>query len=197
MSTAPAKLMTSEEFWQLPDNDGVERWLVRGELRERFLDEESDMSRRSPQHANATAVLTALLYAWCQSQSDPRPRVFNGDAYFRLQSNPDTNVGIDVAVATPEQVSRLKLDDRFIDGPPLLAIEVISSSDKAQEIYDKLRSYLVARTPVVWIVNPFVQTVTAYRPGKDPVLFTQSQELTSEPELPGFRCPVAELFRIG
>jgi Uma2 family endonuclease len=47
---------------------------------------------------------------------------------------------------------------------------------------------------VVWIVDPDLRTVTVHRPQTPPVLFNTLQELTCEPELPGFKVPVAHLF---
>ena len=45
-----------------------------------------------------------------------------------------------------------------------------------------------------YAVDPFDDTVTVYRPGHEPVLFNRTQELVGDPELPGFRCRVAEIF---
>ena len=47
---------------------------------------------------------------------------------------------------------------------------------------------------IVWVVNPRFRTVTVYRPGAAPVMFSGYQELTAEPHLPGFRVPVDRLW---
>ena len=49
-------------------------------------------------------------------------------------------------------------------------------------------------TPVVWIVDPYSETVAVHRLGLEPKYFTLSDELPGDPELPGFRCAVAEIF---
>jgi len=187
MATVAAP-MTTEEFLALPVNDKVERWLVEGQLRER------KMSRRSPQHASSVTQVSRHLANWCAVAKSPAPKVYAGDIYFRLRRNPDTNVGIDIAVATAEQVAALEPDAQLIDGPPLLAVEVLSPSDRVKAFKSKARQYLKNGTEVVWIVDPYDRTVIVYRPGDRPVLFNDSQTIEGDPELPGFRVPVAELF---
>ncbi|HEV3437722.1 MAG TPA: hypothetical protein VG122_10210 [Gemmata sp.] len=56
-SASSVKLMTAEEFFALPD-DGVERWLIRGELREK---RDTDMTRRSKSHSIAEGRITGIL----------------------------------------------------------------------------------------------------------------------------------------
>jgi Uma2 family endonuclease len=181
--------MTSDDLWSMPDDDKFERWLIDGELRER------PMTLRSPGHAGAVIAIGMLLANWCRTRPQPRPKGFAGDIYFRLRRDPDTNVGIDVALATPDQVAGLTPEARFIEGPPLLAVEVLSASDVVQDIQEKIDSYLEHGTPLVWIVDPFDSTVTLYRPGASPVMVNETQELSGDPELPGFRCRVAEIFK--
>ena len=97
-------------------------------------------------------------------------------------------------MASPAQVAATKKKSSFIDGPPLLAVEVLSPYDKQREIDEAIEEYLACGVRVVWIVDPFDDTVTVYRPGHEPVLFNRTQELVGDPELPGFRCRVAEIF---
>ncbi|HEY2411324.1 MAG TPA: hypothetical protein VGI40_03730, partial [Pirellulaceae bacterium] len=71
MSIAEApRTMTVEEFLALPD-DGVERWLIRGELRE---NREVDMNRRNPDHSGTMANLAGLLRDWLKRQPKPQGR---------------------------------------------------------------------------------------------------------------------------
>ena len=46
----------------------------------------------------------------------------------------------------------------------------------------------------VWIVDPHDETVLVHRPGELPKLFTVRDELTAEPQLPGFRTAVSRIF---
>src|SRR5262245_36197943 len=139
--TTAAKLMTSEEFFALPDEEGVERRLIRGELWER-REGEPNLTKRNPFHSGATAALARLIGNWSGALPQPRGQVFDGEAYFRLRPDPETNVGIDVAYASPEQVAKLTPRDRFIDGPPILAVEVLSPNDKHEDTIAAITEYL-------------------------------------------------------
>ena len=63
-----------------------------------------------------------------------------------------------------------------------------------EDVQEKIGEYLKNGTRLVWLVDPFQETVTAYRPNAEPVLFSRSERLTGDPELPGFSVSVAELF---
>jgi Uma2 family endonuclease len=186
---AGATLITNEEFLELADNEQFERWLIRGVLRER------PSTARGPTHAGTTAAITGFLGQWLLTRPEPRPKLYNGDIYFRLRRDPETNVGVDVALATPEQAKVVKLYDRLIEGPPLLATEVLSASDTTEDIHEKVREFLTAGTALVWIIDPYDFTVTVHRPGEEPVLYNRNQELIGDPVLPGFRVRVAALFQ--
>lgn len=188
MSTATLP-MTSEEMLALPDQESFERWLIDGELRER------PMTLRSPTHAGTTAATTGYLLIWLLTLPKPRPKLYNGDVRFRLTRDPETNVGSDVALATAEQAAATGRRARFIDGAPLLAVEVLSSSDVIEEVHEKIAAYLSAKTPLVWLIDPYQCTVTVYRPGEEPEFFNRNQDLVCEQILPGFRIRVDELFQ--
>ncbi len=82
----------------------------------------------------------------------------------------------------------------MIDGAPVLAIEVLSPSDKLEEIAEKISLYLNSGAALAWIVDPHFKTVTIYQNGAEPELVNINQELIAEPHLPGLVIPVNELF---
>jgi Uma2 family endonuclease len=183
-----AKPMTSDELFALPPSKKINRWLFRGELRE------SKVTRRNPNHAGAVMAIGALLSNWIKTQTEPRGKLYGGEAYFRIRKDPDTNVGIDVALATAEQRATVKKKSSYVDGPPLLAVEVLSPYDKQKEIDEMIAEYMECGVRLLWVIDPMDETVLVYRPGAEPVLSNRTQELTGDPELPGFRCRVAEIF---
>lgn len=181
-------LMNSDELFALRPSKTVDRWLFRGELRE------SKVTKRNPSHSGAVASLGALLQNWLRRQPPPRGKVYGGEAYFRIRTDPDTNVGIDVALASAEQAAATGKKASFVEGPPVLAAEVLSPYDKQKEIAEAIDEYLECGVKLVWIVDPYAETVTVHRPDKKPELFNADEELDGEPHLPGFRCRVAEIF---
>lgn len=179
--------MTVEELLALPD-DGMDRELIRGELRE------SEMTARGAPHCLAMTNLAVLLGSRLRQQPAPRGRLLTGDARVRIRRAPDTYFGIDLAYISADLAARTAKDARFIDGPPVLAVEILSPNDTAEDMADKVREYLDAGVALVWEVSPFYETVIVHRPDARPALFNDQQELTAEPHLPGFRVPVAEIF---
>lgn len=191
MSTAaPPRRMTTEELLAMPD-DGVERWLIRGELRE---NPEVDVNRRNPDHSGVMSFLALILGNWLRKQPAPRGKVLTGDATFRLRPDKNTTVGIDVAYISHELRSKTPKGSKLVDGVPILAAEILSPSDQHADITEKVLEYLDAGVQLVWVVDPDFDTITVYRPGAEPQMFNRDQELTAEPILPGFRMSVAELF---
>jgi Uma2 family endonuclease len=78
--------------------------------------------------------------------------------------------------------------------PPDLAIEVVSPTDAQSRVVDKVFAYLDAGTRLVWVIEPRSKTVTVYRSESDITLLTREDTLTGEDVVPGFACPVSQLF---
>ena len=94
-------------------------------------------------------------------------------------------------------VSNTRLDGDENKGfpiPPDLAIEVVSPTDMQSRVVDKAFAYLNAGTRLVWVLEPHSQTVTVYRSERDIALLTCEDTLTGEDVVPGFACPVSQLF---
>jgi Uma2 family endonuclease len=188
VSPPEKKLLTAEEFLALPD-DGKERWLIRGELRPR----EPAMTMRNQVHSEVEACLVFHLMLWLREQPEPRGKISCGEAGFRLRRDPDTLVGIDVAYTSAEIRARTAGNPTIYDGPPVLAVEILSPSDRHEDIVEKVGLYHEAGS-VVWVVDPDFRTVAVHRPGQEPETFNIQRELSADPYLPGFRIPVAQIF---
>lgn len=89
---------------------------------------------------------------------------------------------------------------KFIDGPPVFAVEVRSEGDygpaKDREYEDKRKDYFFAGTQVVWDVDPKAETITAYRLSDPttPTVFRRGETADAEPAVPGWRLKVDEVF---
>jgi Uma2 family endonuclease len=187
MSTATAPtLMTTEDLLAMPEN-GVDRWLIRGQLREK------PMTVRNRFHSRILIRIGQILLDWLDRQPMPRGQIVGGEAGFRVRKNPDTVFGVDVAYVSAS-VLALVSETTLIDGVPTLAVEILSPSDTHEEVHEKIGEYLKAGVALVWIVDPDDQAVRVYQPGARPELFNADHELSGEPHLPGFRVPVRRLF---
>ena len=177
--------MTVEEFLALPD-DGVERMLIDGVVRE------LGMTLRRWRHGDVQANITSLLKTWLWARPRPRGRVLDGDVGFRLATG--TLVGVDVAHVSPELAAATPESQAIFRGAPTLAVEVLSPSDKQEDIDDKVAAYLAAGVPHVWVVQPRFRTITVYRPDALPSFYNVGDEIDAEPHLPGFLAAVATIF---
>jgi Uma2 family endonuclease len=184
--------MTAEEFLALPD-DGVERWLIRGQLREK---RDTDMTMRNKLHSITEGRVTGILARWMQTQPEPRGEVVCGEAGFILRRNPDTiSAGADVAIISVAQADAESDDTTMIEGPPLVIAEILSPHDTTEEVAERVEEYLDCGLPMVWVLNPYSRTVIVHRPGQEALALDTRDALTGDPELPGFSCPVADFFR--
>ena len=183
-------LMTEEEFLALPDVEGVERALIRGELREW----PSDMTTRGFAHSTVLSRIVYRLTDWLVRQPAPRGVIVSSEARIRLRADSPTFVGVDVAYFDARSRPSHPRKARFVEGPPVLAVEILSPSDSHEDVADKIEEYLDAGVALVWIVNTRFSTVTVYRPDAKPQLFNVDHELSGEPFLPGLVVAVAELF---
>jgi Uma2 family endonuclease len=179
--------MTVVEFLALPD-DGVERDLIRGELRERF------MTRRNRWHAKVEAKIAYLLHRWRAGLPQPRGEVYSGEVGCVLRRNPDSTVGIDVVYAAAEVASHASDETTMLDGPPILAVEILSPNDTIEQIGEKVDEYRAAGVALVWLVDPHFRTIMVHQQDKPPVLFNADQTIDGDPHLPGFHLAVREIF---
>ena len=182
------RLMTAEEFDRLPETDDVDRWIIDGRLYER------PVTRRSYPHSETEVNIAFHLKLWIKQQATPPGRVFSGEVGFCLRRDPLTNVGIDVAYVTTEQMVATSPNASSIEGAPLLAVEIMSPSDDFEGTTDKINAYLQAGVALVWRVEPALKFLTVFRPDSAPRAFGLGDELTAEPHLPGFRVAVTEIF---
>lgn len=77
---------------------------------------------------------------------------------------------------------------------PDLAAEVISPNDEYEEVIEKIEEYLCAGVRLVWVISPRNHIVHVYRTNGSIHVLRGNDELDGEDVVPGFRCPVRDLF---
>ena len=173
----------------LQQDDGIERWTIQGKLWEK------PKTYRDRWHSRIEPMIVYFLIEWLIRQPMPRGEVLSGEVGFRLRRNPNSTVGIDIAYVSAEVAALDPDDTTLIDGVPILAVEILSPSDKQEEIDEKIDEYKDVGVKQVWVVDPQDETVTVYRPDRPPETFNITHELSGDPELPGFRVSVARIFQ--
>jgi Uma2 family endonuclease len=77
---------------------------------------------------------------------------------------------------------------------PNLAVEVISPSDKGDDILDKVAEYFRIGVECVWVIFTSQEQVYIYESPTQVRILTRADELYGEPVLLHFRLPLAALF---
>jgi Uma2 family endonuclease len=183
MSATLTKPVTADELLAMPD-DGLCYELVKGEL------------RMAPppgfEHGKVTMNLAGPLYQ--HVKTNDLGVVFAAETGFKLESNPDTVRAPDVAFMRRERVLETGKLAGYSSGPPDLAVEVLSPSDRTIEVEEKVAEWLEAGARMVWVVSPKLHTVTVYRSLTDIVTLTAKDKLDGGEVVPGFQINVAEIF---
>lgn len=183
MASAPARPMTAEDLWRMPD-DGMRHELVRGELR--------TMPPTGFEHGRVENRIGRRL----GNHVDERGTgdVVTGDVGFSLPTDPETVRAPDVAFVVRERVEAAERLERFFDGPPDLAVEVVSPGDTSHEIQEKAQDWLAAGARLVLVVHPALRTVTAYRSPTDIRILGDTEMLDASDVVDGWVVPVADLL---
>jgi len=179
--------VTTGQLLAMPD-DGIDRELIRGELRE------APMTKRNRFHTYALTRLVRFLDQWLDSQPAPCGEVHAGEVGTILRRNPDSTVGIGVAYFSAETIARQTDQTTLVEGAPRLAVEVLSPSDKVEEILEKVREYLSTGVELVWIVDPYFETIQVHRRGAAPVTYNREHRVNGGDVLPGLDFAVADIF---
>jgi Uma2 family endonuclease len=77
---------------------------------------------------------------------------------------------------------------------PDLAVEVISKSNTAKEMENKLADYFSTGVRAVWYVYPIPREVHVYKTREQHTVLSEDRTLDGGEVLPGFRLALAELF---
>ena len=81
-----------------------------------------------------------------------------------------------------------------LQGAPQLAIEIVSPSDNASDLDEKINLYLANGARAVWVVWPGPQRIDIHQTGQPTRHYYAADTLAGEEPVPQFRLPVSSLF---
>ena len=182
MSTTSMALMTADELLEL-DDDGFRHELINGEL--------ITMPLPRPPHGRMAVRLAAPLaqFVWDHELGD----VYDHSGW-QVTVNPDTVLGPDVAFVSKQRLQETGEVKGYWPGPPDLAVEVLSPSDRPSMVKATISSWFGYGVRQLWIVNPKDRTVTVYRSTSDATTFSGDDYLEAPDLFPGFRLSLDRIF---
>ncbi len=139
------------------------------------------------------------LYRALENYCDQRPGwAFPPETGFRCYiDDPNRVRKPDVSFIAFDRYTQAEYEEEgFIETVPDMIAEVISPNDIADAVDRKIEEWLTAGVQVVWVVHPPIQVVREHRPGGGLRQFLLTDTLIEPTLLPGFACPIAELFRL-
>jgi Uma2 family endonuclease len=176
------RLVTADELEKLPDDD-CRYELVAGRL--------IRMSPVGYLHGKTVLRFAALLGRYLEGRRLGTAVIEVG---FKLASNPDTLRAPDVAFIRQDRIP--PVDPKgFWEGPPDLAVEVLSPEDRSADVRDKVEEYLLRGVTLVLVVDPDSKSVVAHRRFSAPVgLRAGDDVLEFDDIVPGFGCRLRDIF---
>ncbi len=184
---ATTRAITDDDLMRMP-KDGRKYEVVDGEL------------RVSPGagvwHERVVAALLTRLATFVTAQG--LGYVFGSNVVYGLPSGNRRSPDISF-IAASRLPSGAELKDLFrrtavFEFVPDLAVEVLSPSDRPREVMDKVGEYLGAGVRLAWVIDPVEERAVAYRSVTGAREIPPDGFVDGEDLLPGFRCPLRELF---
>ncbi|MDY3560631.1 Uma2 family endonuclease, partial [Gemmata sp. JC673] len=77
---------------------------------------------------------------------------------------------------------------------PDLVVEAVSTHDTYEEVAVKVTEFKSVGVKLIWVISPETRTVLVRRADGTCVELDETGTLSGENVLPGFACPVADLF---
>lgn len=179
--TTTTEIITGAELFELGDRGPCE--LIAGRI--------VQMNPPGAEHGRIEIRLGRYLDSFVEEHDSGW--VLGGETGLYIRRNPDTVRGMDLAVISKQRLPAGP-GEGYLEVAPELVVEIVSPSDRWQEIEDKIGDYFSAEVAQVWVVYPRQQTIYVYRSQTERELFTRDTTLQGEGVLSGFTLAVAALF---
>jgi Uma2 family endonuclease len=182
------QLLTAAELAAVPENGWLYE-LVAGHL--------VRMSPPKERHGYLQSEIGGTLRAYVKPRGLGRVYVGRTGFDLTLPGEPVATVlGADVAFLRAERVPPENHNgDRYVAGPPDLAVEIASPPQEPPEMGAKAGLWLQRGVRFVWVVWPTRRQIDVWTPGQEvPMTLTIGDTLDGADVLPGFTYALADLF---
>ncbi len=177
------KLLTAADLLRL-HSEGVRGELIRGVLCETMS--------VGGEHAEIVMNLGPILSNFVK----PRRlgRLAASDVGVRLGRDPDTVREPDIAFISAQKLPLEIRNVGYYEVVPDLVVEIVSPNDRLAEVNDKVLMWLNYGVSLVWVVDPDSRAVEVHPTDGPVVRLGEDDILDGGAVLPGFACPVRDIF---
>jgi Uma2 family endonuclease len=119
--------------------------------------------------------------------------VFVGLPIHDVWGRPGTHHRPDVCYISVAKLPTLT-DDDFVRVVPDLVVEVVSAEDTVGDVEGRVFDYTMAGVKAVWLVYPAIKMCRVQYPDGTGRMLNITGTLDGGQALPGFTCPVVDLF---
>jgi Uma2 family endonuclease len=176
-------LYTAEEFAAM-QRDGWRAELIEGEV--------VAMPAAFTDHGRTAMRLSALTAVYVLDHQ--LGETYTAETGFLISRNPDTVRAPDFSFIQANRVTISVLGPSWGGVIPDLVAEVISSSDRANEIDQKVQMWLTAGVRVVWVAWPQTHTIHVHAPPAPVQVLRDGDTLSGGTVIPGFSVAVSRIF---
>ena len=121
--------------------------------------------------------------------------LYTSETNFVLSRDPLIIVKPDISFVRADRLPAERDSEGFLELVPDLAVEVRSPSERTGKLMQKVERYRQAGVPLLWLVESRPRTVRVFAAGEESRTVGEDGELDGGTVLPGFRLPVARIFR--
>lgn len=123
-----------------------------------------------------------------------RGRSFESSTGYKLPNGADRSP--DASWVEKSRLAQLTLEEKkkFLPLCPDFAIELRSPSDDLDTVKAKMDEYIACGLQLGWLIDPEEKNVYVYRPGVAVQKLENVNEISADPELPGFVLDLREIW---
>lgn len=172
--------------------DDIDRMPADGKLRELVHGEVREWMSPAPEHGQLEARLTSKLVPFVEDRK--LGVVMSGEVRFLLHGRTDHFREADIAFVRTDKYPSGNAPPRADTTVPDFVAEIISPSDMAAMVQEKVRDWLDMGVRLLWLIYPKTKEVVVVRADGSSLIVPRSGVLNGEDVFPGLSLPIGSFM---
>ena len=189
MASVATKLMTAEQFYEFAN---------RPENRDRHLELEDGEVVAYPLPGELEGVVCGNVVYLLRSyvRAVKRGFVCSNSMGIVLKKGPRATVYAPDISLFRDYDRFEQHETKYLKTVPAMIVEVLATNYSIGRLLQRVERILASGVQVAWLVDPEARNLSLFRKDQAPIVLEEKQDIANLPEIPGFRCRVAELFAV-